>query len=129
VILEPRVPTDFTTASLLVASACPMPFTTTRLRTRLWDVGGPVEGGVDHAAGWTFIDGGDVAGPAPQPTAQPTPPPTGGIPACSGSRPSAACGLATGRCEDNTFTCSENRSGTCSGHGGLVCVYCPGPLC
>jgi hypothetical protein len=124
--VRPGIATDFTTSSLLLASACPMPFTTTRLHTQLWGIPGALGGG-DHNAGWTFVDGGDVGGPGPQPSGQP--PPGGGIPACSGTRPSASCGLATGRCDDGSFTCSENRSGTCSSHGGLACVWCPGPLC
>jgi hypothetical protein len=69
--------------------------------------------------------------PSPVPTAPPapTPVPGGGMAACPGTRPSVSCGLATGRCDDSTYTCSENRSGTCSSHGGLGCVYCPGPIC
>lgn len=52
-----------------------------------------------------------------------------GFPACSGSRPNASCGLATGQCNNGDFTCSQNRQGTCSSNGGIRCVYCPGPLC
>ena len=129
-VLQAGIATEFTTSSLLVASACPMPFTTTRLQTTLWRVSGRVDNSAtDHGAGWTFVDGGDVGGPGPQPSAAPTPPPTGGIPACPGSRPSASCGLATGRCGNGELTCSQNRSGTCSSNGGLACVWCPGPLC
>lgn len=57
------------------------------------------------------------------------PTPSGGIPACTGSRPQAPCGLATGQCNNGQFTCSQTRSGTCSSNGGLRCVYCPGPIC
>ena len=42
---------------------------------------------------------------------------------------SAACGAATARCNDGTYSCSQNRSGTCSSHGGVACWICPGLLC
>jgi hypothetical protein len=42
---------------------------------------------------------------------------------------SAPCGQATARCRDGTYSCSRNRSGTCSHHGGVACWICPGPLC
>lgn len=35
----------------------------------------------------------------------------------------------TARCNDGTYSCSQNRSGTCSSHGGVACWVCPGPLC
>ncbi len=35
----------------------------------------------------------------------------------------------TARCADGAYSCSENRSGTCSTHGGVSCFVCPGPLC
>jgi hypothetical protein len=66
--------------------------------------------------------------PPSTPTSAP-PPSSDGFPTCSGSRPTASCGTASGRCTDATFTCSQNRAGTCSGHDGLSCVYCPGPIC
>jgi hypothetical protein len=57
--------------------------------------------------------------------ATPTPPPTS--PSC-GPR-SAPCGTATAVCRDGTLSCSQNRSGTCSSHGGVSCWICPGRLC
>ena len=41
----------------------------------------------------------------------------------------ASCGAATARCNDGTLSCSQNRSGTCSSHGGVSCWICPGRLC
>jgi hypothetical protein len=35
----------------------------------------------------------------------------------------------TARCKDGTYSCSQNRSGTCSSHGGVSCWVCPGVLC
>jgi hypothetical protein len=35
----------------------------------------------------------------------------------------------TAKCNDASFSCSQNRSGTCSSHGGVSCWVCPGPLC
>jgi carboxypeptidase family protein/uncharacterized protein DUF3761 len=35
----------------------------------------------------------------------------------------------TAQCNDGLFSCSQTRSGTCSGHGGVRCYVCPGPLC
>lgn len=35
----------------------------------------------------------------------------------------------TAKCNDGTYSCSQNRSGTCSSHGGVSCWVCPGPLC
>ncbi len=68
--------------------------------------------------------------PRPSPTATPTPAPNpSGFPACVGAPGSASCGRVTGRCNNGQYTCSTNRSGTCSSNGGLACVVCPGPLC
>jgi hypothetical protein len=51
-------------------------------------------------------------------------------PNCTGSTPSSApCGQPTARCNDGTYSCSQNRSGTCSSHDGVACWICPGPLC
>lgn len=66
--------------------------------------------------------------PRPNPTPTP-PPPSGPFPACAGSPPVVSCGTATGQCNNNDYTCSRNRSGTCSSNGGIKCVYCPGPIC
>ncbi len=35
----------------------------------------------------------------------------------------------TAVCNDSVYSCSQNRSGTCSTHGGVRCYVCPGPLC
>jgi hypothetical protein len=35
----------------------------------------------------------------------------------------------TAKCNDGTYSCSQNRSGTCSTHSGVSCYVCPGPLC
>lgn len=35
----------------------------------------------------------------------------------------------TAQCNDLTYSCSQNRSGTCSTHQGVRCYVCPGPLC
>lgn len=35
----------------------------------------------------------------------------------------------TAKCRDGAYSCSQNRSGTCSQHGGPECYVCPGPLC
>jgi len=35
----------------------------------------------------------------------------------------------TAVCNDGAYSCSSNRSGTCSTHGGVKCWVCPGALC
>jgi hypothetical protein len=35
----------------------------------------------------------------------------------------------TAKCNDGAYSCSQNRSGTCSSHNGVSCYVCPGPLC
>jgi hypothetical protein len=69
--------------------------------------------------------------PPPPPSPPPGPPsPPSGSDKCSVSSPiSASCGIATAVCNDNTYSCSQNRQGTCSSHGGVKCWICPGPLC
>jgi hypothetical protein len=32
-------------------------------------------------------------------------------------------------CTDGSSSNSQNRSGTCSSHGGVRCWVCPGPRC
>ncbi len=61
-------------------------------------------------------------GPSPSPNPNPT---------CGGASVpgSAPCGTPTAKCNDGTWSCSQNRSGTCSSHGGVACWVCPGPLC
>jgi hypothetical protein len=52
-------------------------------------------------------------------------------PTCNGqSVPgSVSCGVPTAQCRDGSWSCSQNRSGTCSSHGGVSCWVCPGRLC
>jgi hypothetical protein len=75
--------------------------------------------------------GGGGGGGNPRPTA--TPRSTAGI--CNGVQAPNSCQVgngpppATARCNDGLWSCSQNRSGTCSGHGGVACWVCPGPLC
>lgn len=64
--------------------------------------------------------------PAPSPTPTPTPTP---LPSGTCLAPSGAPSGATAVCNDNTFSSSQNRSGTCSSHGGVSCWICPGALC
>ena len=45
------------------------------------------------------------------------------------SRPAGAPATATAVCNDGTYSFSQNRSGTCSSHGGVRCWICPGVLC
>jgi len=68
-----------------------------------------------------------VCGASPPPSPPPSPP---GSNICTVQSPiKAACGTATAICNDNTYSCSQNRRGTCSSHGGVRCWICPGPLC
>ncbi len=71
--------------------------------------------------------------PTPAPPTPPTPtppPPPGDSMTCTGSTPATApCGKPTARCNDGTYSCSQNRSGTCSSHDGVSCWICPGNLC
>jgi hypothetical protein len=41
----------------------------------------------------------------------------------------SSCANPTAKCNDGTPSCSQNRSGTCSSHGGVACWVCPGVLC
>jgi len=76
--------------------------------------------------------------PTPTPTPSPGPTPTPGPngPTCTASSiPANAVCIGDGTppvtavCEDGTFSCSRNRSGTCSSHGKVACSVCPGILC
>lgn len=58
-------------------------------------------------------------------TAPPTTPSCGGVPAPG----MVACGVPTARCNNGDWSCSQNRSGTCSRNGGVACWVCPGRLC
>jgi hypothetical protein len=68
---------------------------------------------------------------APTSPSGPTSPPTTSGGTCNGqSAPSSvSCGKPTAKCKDGTYSCSQNRSGTCSSHGGVACWICPGALC
>ena len=52
-------------------------------------------------------------------------------PTCNGGSvpASVSCGVPTAGCRDGSWSCSQNRSGTCSSHGGVSCWVCPGRLC
>ncbi len=65
--------------------------------------------------------------PAP-PTPTPPPPPPGSM-TCASAPTTAPCGRPTARCNDGTYSCSQNRPGTCSSHDGVQCWICPGALC
>lgn len=69
-----------------------------------------------------------TATPTPAPTPRPTPTPSL---TCNGASVpgSVSCGTPTARCNDGSYSCSQNRPGTCSSHGGVSCWVCPGPLC
>ena len=74
------------------------------------------------------------ATPAPNPPPSPTPPPPSPEPVnmiCNSAAypSSASCGRPSAVCNDNTLSCSGNRSGTCSSHTGVKCWLCPGTLC
>ena len=68
--------------------------------------------------------------PTPTPAPVPIPVPPAGSNICTIASPIAAsCGTASAVCRDATYSCSGNRSGTCSTHGGVSCCLCPGALC
>jgi hypothetical protein len=69
--------------------------------------------------------------PNPSPSPSPSPNPPGGALTCgSSSVPGTVdCGVPTAKCNDGTWSCSQNRSGTCSHHDGVSCWVCPGVLC
>jgi hypothetical protein len=69
--------------------------------------------------------------PAPTPTPSPTPTPgPNGVTCDAAAYPSSAsCGKPSAVCNDDTLSCSANRSGTCSSHSGVKCWLCPGGLC
>jgi len=71
-------------------------------------------------------------GPSPSPT--PSPGPNGPMCAASSIPANAACinngtPPVTAVCDDGAYSCSQNRGGTCSTHGGVKCWVCPGALC
>ena len=62
-------------------------------------------------------------------TLPPTPPPSVGSSSCTGVPSRADCGVPTAQCRNGQWSCSQNRSGTCSSNGGVSCWVCPGALC
>src|SRR4029453_9440245 len=83
------------------------------------------EFGGDLSGSNTGVADPDPTDPVSPPSPPPAPPPSGNT--CS--RPSNAPASATAVCKDGTFSSSQNRSGTCSSHGGVQCWICPGVLC
>jgi hypothetical protein len=67
--------------------------------------------------------------PTPPPNPNPTPSPNGAQCNAAAYPSSAPCGSPSAVCNDNTLSCSNNRSGTCSTHQGVKCWLCPGRLC
>lgn len=75
--------------------------------------------------------------PAATPPPTPRPTPTPAIYTCNGATAPALVNCPndqgvkppTARCNDGSYSCSTNRSGTCSSHDGVACWVCPGPLC
>ncbi len=73
--------------------------------------------------------------PTPPPAPRPTPTPTiltcngGVVPDLVDCLNNLGVRPPTARCNDGRYSCSTTRSGTCSGHGGVSCWVCPGPLC
>jgi Protein of unknown function (DUF3761) len=81
----------------------------------------------------TLVVGFSTPIPTPPTPTPPTPGLTcGGVPVpslvnCINNQPPQA---PTALCNDGVYSCSQTRSGTCSsGHGGVRCYVCPGPLC
>jgi hypothetical protein len=125
--------------SLLVLE-CEGTFTTTKLRATLFGPNiqqlpvaqRPGLFAAEFNGGFTFIR--PVAAPAPTPTPRPTPPPAPSA-TCDGQPVPSRCTVGDGpppptaKCQDGQWSCSQDRSGTCSGHGGVACYVCPGPLC
>jgi hypothetical protein len=72
-----------------------------------------------------------TSSPNPNPTPSPTPNPNpqNGICDAAAYPSSASCGKPSAVCNDNSLSCSANRSGTCSTHSGVKCWLCPGTLC
>jgi hypothetical protein len=110
---------------------CTGTFSTTQTRATLFSAstaGQPVTSrpgllAQNFNGGWTFEAKPPVAAPPPPPPPSSTSCGGGSVPA------SASCGKPTAGCKDGTWSCSQNRSGTCSSHGGVSCWVCPGPLC
>ena len=84
-------------------------------------------GGDLSGSGTGTADGDPVDPSAPNPNPPPPPPPPPGGNTCA--KPPAAPATATAVCNDGAFSSSQNRSGTCSSHGGVSCWICPGVLC
>jgi hypothetical protein len=67
--------------------------------------------------------------PSPAPSPSPTPGPNGATCNAAAYPERASCGTPSAVCNDETLSCSGNRSGTCSSHSGVKCWLCPGTLC
>jgi hypothetical protein len=67
--------------------------------------------------------------PTPAPSPAPVPGPNGNQCNAAAYPSSAPCGSPSAVCNDNTLSCSNNRTGTCSTHNGVKCWLCPGRLC
>lgn len=83
--------------------------------------------GYATATNGVFINGANALNFVLVKTA-PTPIPTPGPNGATCPAASVPTGT-TAVCNDQTFSQSQNRSGTCSTHGGVLCWICPGPLC
>jgi hypothetical protein len=71
---------------------------------------------------------------SPSPGPLPLPPPSStyngqAVPAIVDCLNNQGVRPPTAKCNDGTYSCSQNRSGTCSSHSGVSCYVCPGPLC
>ena len=114
---------------------CKFPLSTTKMRIRFGHKDqGVAEGKFTRMYRWATSTGGG-SNPNPPPNNPPpnNPPPAG--PTCNGASVPSNCTVGNGpppptaRCNDGQWTCSQTSSGTCSGHGGIDCRVCPGPLC
>lgn len=93
---------------------------------------GSARTGTVTVAGKTITFNQTAATPTPPPTPTPTPSPT-----CNGQPVPAIVDCLNGqgflpptaKCNDGAYSCSQNRSGTCSSHNGVACYVCPGPIC
>jgi hypothetical protein len=99
---------------------CPLPTTATEIRASVSDQGGfgllP-----DTLFGNTIAGGYAFVGSTPSGSRYPV---------CgSGDHTECRSGLPTGFCKNDKPTCSNSLSAACGSDGGLVCVFCPGPLC
>ena len=111
---------------------CKFPLTTTKMRILFGNTAqGVAQGTESYKYKWVTTT---PTNPNPNPTPPPNNPPPAG-PSCNGAPVPSNCTVGNGpppptaRCNDGQWTCSQTSSGTCSGHGGIDCRVCPGPLC